>query len=105
MSVAEIGSIVVGVRLLPPLNNTAGRDSVKLTLATGATIERVVEALVERFDSPEFRHHLYDTDGRIIPGWCAFVNDRPVPLNRRDGPSTPISDGDEITFLLNLAGG
>ena len=97
--------IEVQVELLPPLSTTAGRDRVKLSLNGESTIRGVIEALVERFDSPEFWHHLYDTQGRIIPGWCVFVNGRPVPLNSRKGPSTPVNDGDEISFLLNLAGG
>jgi hypothetical protein len=87
------------------LNTTAGRDRVKLLLDGESTIRGVIEALVARFDSQEFYYHLYDTEGRIIPGWCVFVNDRPVPLNSPQGISTPLHDGDEISFLLNLAGG
>jgi len=98
--------IEVEVRLLPPLSNTAGREKVKLTLGEGATVEGVIAALLERFDDPEFRLHLYDTDGRFIPAWRAFINGRPIKrLVSPEGRTTPVSDGDEITFLLSLAGG
>ena len=98
--------IHVNVHLLPPLSNTAGKERVKLTLKTPPTIQRVIEALLERFDSPEFRLHLYDTEGRLVPAWRAFVNGRPsANLGRREDLATPVADGDEITFLLALAGG
>jgi len=97
--------IQVEVRLLPPLNDTAGRDRVRLNLQGRATLAGVIEALLERFDAPGFRRHLYDTEGRLIPAWCAFINERPVRLGRREGLSEPVKDADEITFLLNLAGG
>ncbi len=103
---AAEAAIQVEVRLLPPLSNTAGRQRVKLTLQAGATLEAVVDALLERFDDPEFRLHLYDIEGRLIPSWRAFVNGQPTErLGTRKGRTTLVSDGDEITFLLSLAGG
>lgn len=98
-------SIEVEVKLLPPLNNTAGRQRVKLALAPGADLQGVLEALLRKFPSPKFRLHLYDTEGRLVPAWCAFVNGKPVPLRTRQGLAHPVADGDEISFLLNLAGG
>ncbi|NIQ39479.1 MAG: hypothetical protein GTN81_12940 [Proteobacteria bacterium] len=98
-------TIEVDVKLMPPLKNTAGCDSVKLRLAEKRTIQGVIDALIEQFDTPRFRHHLYDTEGRIIPAWCVFVNERPVQLNSQKNTKTRVEDGDEITFLLNLAGG
>ncbi len=99
-------TIEVEVQLLPPLSNTAGRERVKLTLREGATIQAVIEALLERFGDPQFRLHLYDTRGQLIPAWCAFVNGRPAArFGSPEGPATPVMDGDEITFLLSLAGG
>ena len=99
-------AISVEIHLFPPLNNTAHRDKVKLTLKQGATLQRVIDALLKRFDTPAFRLHLYDTAGRLIPAWSVFINDRPaVRLGSREGPAMPVSDGDEITFILGLAGG
>ncbi len=97
--------IAVEVKLLPPLNNTAGRQRVKLDLAPGSDLQGVLEALLAKFPGPKFRLHLYDTEGRLVPAWCAFVNRKPVPLRTEAGLSHPVADGDEISFLLNLAGG
>lgn len=97
--------IEVEVRLLPPLNNTAGRQQVRLRLDQGSDLQGVLDALLDRFPDPRFRLHLYDTAGRLIPAWCAFVNGQPVPLRTEQGLHTAVSDGDEISFLLNLAGG
>jgi molybdopterin converting factor small subunit len=102
---AKAQPVEVRVRLLPPLSTTAGRESVKLRLAGDATIQGIIDALIERFDTREFRHHLYDTDGRLIPAWCVFVNEEPVSLNSRKGTQRVVKNGDEITFLLNVAGG
>ena len=99
-------SIQVEVRLLPPLNNTAGRDRVRLTLKKDKTLQGIIHGLLEQFDSRTFYLHLFDTEGRLIPAWQAFINKGPaVRLVARDGLNTPVKDGDEITFLLALAGG
>lgn len=102
---AAAADIAVEVKLLPPLNNTAGRQRVKLDLAPGADLQGVLEALLSKFPDPKFRLHLYDTEGRLVPAWCAFVNGQPLPLRTQQGLSHPVADGDEISFLLNLAGG
>ena len=92
------------VQLFPPLNNTAGCDWVRLSLPAPATLRSVIDALVERFGA-QFRRHLYDTEERFVPAWCAFVNGKPIQLNRSEALSTELKDGDEIALLLNLAGG
>ena len=92
------------MRLYPPLNDTARQALVHLSLQEPVTVRTVIDALIERF-GPAFRHNLYDDQGRIIPAWCVFVGEHPVQLNSQDGLSTPIQAGDEIAFLLNLAGG
>lgn len=98
--------IEVEVRLLPPLSNTAGRERVWLTLNTDKTLQGVIDGLLEQFDSRTFYLHLYDTEGRLIPAWQVFINKDPaVRLVTRDGLNTRVKDGDEITFLLALAGG
>jgi hypothetical protein len=98
--------IDVEVFLMPPLSNTAGRERVKLRMEAGATLQTVIDMLVDRFDDPGFRLHLYDTEGRVIPAWRVFIGGRkPVRLGGRDGLATQVSNGDEITFLLGLAGG
>ncbi len=98
--------IEVGVHLLPPLCNTAGRERVRVNLPKGATIQELIDTLLGQFGDPEFRLHLYDTAGRLIPAWSVFINGKSVVrLGRQEDLSTPLSDGDEVTFLLALAGG
>jgi molybdopterin converting factor small subunit len=92
------------VRLFPPLNNTAGRSLVRLAVPDGGTIQQVIDELIDQF-GPDFRRHLYDDQERIIPAWSVFVEGRPVQLNRPENLSTPIQAGDEVAFILNIAGG
>ena len=92
------------VHLYPPLNDTAGQARVTLTLGGMVTIQTVVDTLIENF-CPEMRRHLYDTEGRIIPAWSVFVNGEPVQLNRSENLQTVLKDGDELSFLMNIAGG
>ncbi len=95
----------VRMRLYPPLNNAAGRERVALTLpGDRATIQDALDALTERFGG-RLRRHLYDSGGRLVPAWCAFVNNKPVYLNRPQALSHPLKEGDEISLLLALAGG
>lgn len=92
------------IRLYPPLNNTAGRDRLELSLGDRVTIQALIDELVGRF-GPEFRRHLYDDRDQFIPAWCAFINNRAVHLNQPEALKTPLNDGDEVSLILALAGG
>jgi molybdopterin converting factor small subunit len=92
------------VHLYPPLNDTAGRAHVTLTPDAVATLQTVVDTLIERF-GPEMRRRLYDTEGRIIPAWSVFVNGEPIQLNRLENLRTVLRDGDDLAFIMNIAGG
>lgn len=96
--------MTVTVRFHPPLNDAAGQDRVNLALSGKASLGSVVKDLAGHY-GPEFRRHLYDTQERVIPAWCVFVNGRPVQLNRPENLATAVHDGDELVFLLNIAGG
>lgn len=63
----------VRVRLYPPLNNAAGQSQVEFALDADATIQVLIDRLVERFGD-EVHRFLFDNQGRIIPAWCAFIN-------------------------------
>jgi len=102
--VASEDSIDVEVRLLPPLSNTARQERIKLTLRKDSTLQLVIDGLAERFGS-QFRRHLYDDRGQVIPSWVVFINGRPVHLNRPEALATSVNEGDSISFLLALAGG
>ena len=92
------------VQLTPPLNNTAGRDFLEIPLQGAEDIGWLLNLLIERF-GPAFRQHLYDDKDLFIPSWVLFINKEPVQLNRPEAFTTPLKDGDEISFLLALAGG
>ena len=92
------------IQLTPPLNNTAGRNFLEIPLQGAESIDALLKQLVERF-GPAFRQHLYDDRDLFIPSWVAFINKEPVHLNRPEAFTTPLKDGDEISFLLALAGG
>ena len=95
----------VRVHLYPPLNNAAGQSQVEFALDADATIQVLIDKLVERFGD-EIHRFLFDDQGRIIPGWCAFINQRqPVYFNRPEAMRTPLAEGDEIGILIALAGG
>jgi hypothetical protein len=51
------------------------------------------------------RRYLYDLDDRIIPSWAVFLNHEIIPLNRPNALGTEIVAGDELSFILNIAGG
>lgn len=94
----------LNVTLFPPLRNTAGRSRVSLSFEGAGTIQAAIDALVDQF-GPEFRQHLYDDQGRIVPAWSVFLNSQPVQLNRPEHLLTAVHDGDELAFILNIAGG
>jgi len=76
----------------------------KLVLQDRATLRILVETLVARYGSP-MKQHLFDTEGRIIPSWAVFLNQRIVPLNQPGALETVIHPQDEVSFILNIAGG
>jgi MoaD family protein len=95
----------IRVRLLPPLNTAAGRSRVEIAAEGLETVGDLIKNLTDQFGE-DFRRSLFSEDGRLIPAWCVFVNDRPpVYFNSGEALQTPLQEGDEVTFLLALAGG
>jgi molybdopterin converting factor small subunit len=96
----------VHVHLYPPLNTAAGQSRLEMVLADDEnTMQSVIDKMVEQFGR-QFRNLLYDDKGSIVSGWCAFINQQPaVHFNQPDALTTAVSDGDEISLLLALAGG
>ena len=64
----------------------------------------VVEALATRFGKL-MRRHPFDTEGRIIPSWAVFLNQKVVSFNQPGAPNVPVKEKDEVSFILNIAGG
>ena len=96
--------MIVRLKLFSPLSDAAGASELRLALEEPATLQTVIETLVFRFGE-KMRRHLYDLDNRIIPSWAIFLNHEIIPLNRPDALRTKIAAGDELSFILNIAGG
>jgi molybdopterin converting factor small subunit len=92
------------LKLYPPLSDAARASEVRLEVKEQATLRNVVEAMVARFGNG-MRLHLFDTEGRIIPSWAVFLNQKIVPLNQPGALEVPVQEMDEVSFILNIAGG
>ena len=94
------------VNLYPPLNNAAGRSHLEILMdRNDVSLQALIDKMADQFGD-KFRKQLYDDIGFIIAGWCAFINQKPpVYFNQPDALATTLCDGDEISFLLALAGG
>lgn len=96
--------ISLRVELYPPLRDAAGVGSLDIQLEDGATVGGLLEALVARF-GPEFRRHLFDTEGKIIPSWNVIINKEVVQMNKAEAPLRALSTGDDVAIIMNIAGG
>jgi molybdopterin converting factor small subunit len=94
----------IRLKLFSPLSDAAGGPDLNLTVGNRATLKTVLEVLAERFGQ-EMRQHLFDTEGRIIPSWAVFLGQRVIMLNQPGALETPVFPQEEITFILNIAGG
>ncbi|MGA2958817.1 MAG: MoaD/ThiS family protein [Thermodesulfobacteriota bacterium] len=94
----------IRLKLFPPLSDAAGASELNLTLSDKATLKTVVDALVTRFGN-RMKQHLFDRSGRIIPSWAVFLNQKIVPLNQPQALEVPVHPQDEVSFILNIAGG
>lgn len=96
----------IRVHLYPPLNNAAGRSRLEVVLdGNDVSLQALIDKMVEQFGD-QFRKLLYDDCGNVVGGWCAFINQNPpAHFNQPDALATSLCDGDEISFLLALAGG
>lgn len=96
--------MVIHLKLFSPLSDAAGAAEMSLSLEEGANLRNVVEKLVARFGG-EMKKHLFDGEGRIIPSWAVFINKRVIPFNQPDALEAQVEAGDEVSFILNIAGG
>ena len=94
----------IRLKLFPPLSDAAGASELNLTLSDKATLKTVVDTLVTRFGT-RMKQHLFDRSGRIIPSWAVFLNQKIVPLNQPQALEVPVNPQDEVSFILNIAGG
>ncbi|MDQ3680442.1 MAG: MoaD/ThiS family protein [Actinomycetota bacterium] len=76
------------------------REGLSLDLPTGARIrDALTEASARLGDMAPV---LQDEEGQTGPGIVVFVNDQMI---RRNGADAELSDGDELTVLMPVAGG
>ena len=96
--------MVIRLTLYSPLSDAAGASELTLALEEPATLQTVIETLIYRFGEG-MKRHFYDLEGRIIPSWAVFLNHEIIPLNKANALNTEIAAGDELSFILNIAGG
>ncbi len=96
--------MIVRLKLFSPLSDAAGASELTLALEEPATLKTVIETLAARFGE-KMKRHLYDLEDRVIPSWAVFLNHEIIPLNQPNALSTEIAAGDELSFILNIAGG
>jgi molybdopterin converting factor small subunit len=94
----------IKIHLSPPLNQAAGSQTVSLDLPSGGTLQAVIDGLIEAY-GPQLRAYLYDNRDLVIPAWTVFINGQPVRLKRPENLAHPIQEGDDLYFILNIAGG
>jgi sulfur-carrier protein len=77
---------------------TGGEESVSLD---GATVGEILEGLELRYEG--LKGKLRGPQGEIRRFVNIYINDHDVRL--LEGPTTPVSDGDEVTIIPAVAGG
>jgi len=91
--------MAVQVRIPSVLRRQTGGD--ELVSLEGATIGDVLEGLETRYEG--LKGKLRGPQGEIRRFVNIYVNDSDVRL--LGGPTTPVSDGDEVTIIPAVAGG
>jgi molybdopterin converting factor small subunit len=94
----------ITVRLGAPLSQVVGESKAILSLPADATVADVLDQLRARY--PEFDEGLKGKGlrrpfDRTL--YALFVNARPVSFDQ--AATTPLRDGDRISFFLPVAGG
>lgn len=87
------------VRIPAPLQSLTG-NRVQVE-AEGSTISELLANLEASF--PGFRHRVYDESGQLRRFLNVYVNQEDIRF--RDGETTPVSDGDEVSIVPAVAGG
>jgi molybdopterin converting factor small subunit len=87
------------VKFAGPLRSAAGVREIGIELQGLATTGAVLRHVAERL--PGVQRELVGPDPKEY--YSIFINDRLVPEMERE--HTPVHDGDEVMFLLPIAGG
>ena len=82
----------------PPFNDLTRLEKETVALE-GGTLADLVAAIAARHGAPFRETFLDPQSGEIVPGMVALLN------GRRVGLSAALADGDEVAFLMAMAGG
>lgn len=88
-------------KLYGPPREAVGEKRVRYDVATGATVEDVLGAVID--DHPGLADTLYADDGTLLDSIGVLTNKTNV--NQREGLSTPVEDGDELVITPPIHGG
>lgn len=91
---------MIRLKLLPPLTRIVGTREILVALDRGP-LRLVLERAVAEND--RFREAMLDPTGRLSPEYACLVNG--APCNASDLDEVDVSERDDITVLLPVAGG
>jgi len=89
----------VTVKFAGPLRDAAGTKQTRVELDGGAHAGVLIEKLAREF--PGIRRAIFGDDAKSY--WSLFINDTLVP--EAEKTRSALKDGDEVLFLLPIAGG
>ncbi|MHC4224727.1 MAG: ubiquitin-like small modifier protein 1 [Planctomycetota bacterium] len=90
------------VRFYATLRQITGCRSVTLPLAGGATVRRLIDAVLERY--PVMREDLLDEKGELLGHVHVFINGRDAPYLDK-GLETVLAAEDTVDVFPAVAGG
>lgn len=92
----------MNVNFYATLRQVAGCKSVEFPLPAGATVQRLLDAVLERF--PGMAGKLLDDQGRLYPHVHIFINGRDAPYLDR-ALETPLEKDDAVDLFPAVGGG
>ncbi len=92
--------MVVKIKFLPPLSRMIGSGELDVEITDGK-MKNLIDQLASH--SPKLKAALFEEDGSFSLEYTCMVNHKTVT---RDAlMDTPLDEGDEVTFLMPIAGG
>jgi molybdopterin synthase sulfur carrier subunit len=92
----------MNVNFYATLRQVTGCKSVEFSLPPGATVQGLLDAVLERF--PDMAAQVLDDRGRLYSHVHIFINGRDVPYLDR-ALATPLDPGDSVDFFPAVGGG
>ena len=89
----------IQVRIPTPLRGLTG-DQETVT-AEGSTVNEVITHLQDQY--PGLKERICDESGALRRFVNFYLNDEDIRF--KDGPETPVQDGDELSIIPAIAGG